>query len=194
MPLDTSSRIPPASIGEKVAKLSAFIADDLDGRTARALQAAGGCYLVIARSPGSPVAQALRLHAARLAATGIRVRTIFSEVEPANAVLAAPFAAPGECRIVRDSRLLAAHEQLVLSPNAAWTGDCMRRDPAKRDTYELFSPNSVEISGLAARSFERLWRSAVPVESMPALPPSIASVLNELAGIAPLRPEVPRRQ
>ena len=61
---DTSSQLLEMSISEKVAKLSAFIASDIDTRSARGLYAAGGCYLLIARSPVSPVAIALRDHAA----------------------------------------------------------------------------------------------------------------------------------
>jgi hypothetical protein len=195
MPLDASSRLLGLSIGEKVAQLSEFILGNLAQRSARGLHAAGGCYLLIARSPDSPVAQALRAHSGRLAATGIRVRAIFSEVEPAGAAaLAAPFALPGECRIARDPRLLAAHEQLVLAPDCAWIGDCMRREPSKRDAYERFAANCAETAVLATRSFERLWRVAVPLDSMPPLAIALASQLPEIAGIELAPPESPRRQ
>jgi hypothetical protein len=194
MPFDASSRLNCPSIGEKVAKLSEFIAGDLETRTTHGLQSAS-CYLVIARSPRSPVAQALRTHAILLAASGVTVRAIFSEAEPIRAEdLAAPFSIPGECRAIRDTRLLAAHEQLVLSPERTWIGDCMRREPSKRDTYERFTVNSAETSATALRSFERLWRAAVPVHTMPSLPAALASQLPGIAGDRLARPEHPRRQ
>jgi hypothetical protein len=194
---DTYSRLPDLSICEKVAKLSAFITSDIGSRTARGLYAAGGCYLLIARSPESPVAQALRDHAAVLAKSGIRVRAIFGEVElgqSAAKVAAAPFALPSECRIVRDPRLLAAHEQLVLAPDCAWIGDSMRREPSKRDAYECFAASSAETATNAARSFEKMWRAAGPVRAMPSLSVALASRLPELTGTGLDLPETPRRQ
>ncbi len=194
MPFDASSRLNCPSIGEKVAKLSEFIAGDLETRAMGGLQTAS-CFLVIARSPRSPVAQALRAHATTLAAAGVTVRAIFSEIEPIHAAdMAAPFALPGECRAIRDTRLLAAHEQLVLSPGRTWIGDSMRREPSKRDTYERFTVNSAETSATAVRSFEQLWRAAVPVQTMPSLPAALASQLPGLAGSPLARPEYPRRQ
>jgi hypothetical protein len=195
MPFDASSRLLGLSIGEKVAQHSDFISKDLERRSERGLHVAGGCYLLVARSPDSPVAQALRSHAGRLAATGIRIRAIFSEVEPGGAAaLAAPFALPSECRLACDPRLLAAHEQLVLAPDCAWIGDCMRREPSKRDAYERFAANCLETAVLASRSFERLWRAAVPLDSMPPLPIALASQLPGIAGKRLARPESPRRQ
>jgi hypothetical protein len=192
MPFDASSRLTCPSIGEKVANLSAFIADDLQTRATGGLQAAN-CYLLIARSPRSPVAQALRTHATLLAAAGVTVRAIFSEVERIGAEdLVAPFDLRGECRAIRDTRLLAAHEQLVLSPDRTWIGDSMRREPSKRDTYQRFTVNSAETFATAVRSFERLWRAAVPLMAMPSLPAALASQLPGIAGDQ--RPEHPRRQ
>ncbi len=95
---------------------------------------------------------------------------------------------------MRDPRLLAAHEQLVLAPDRAWIGDCMRREPTKRDTYERFAANAPDVAALATRSFERLWRAAVPMRSMPQLPAGLASHLPGLAGMPFARSESPRRQ
>lgn len=181
MPTEPLSRLHGVSIGEKIAKLSDFIASDLDRRTAQGLHAAGGCYLLLARSVESPVAQALCAHAARLAVSGIRVKVIFSEADSAVR-LPAPFALPSECRVARDPRLLAAHEQLVLTPTCVWTGDCMRRDPSKRDAYERFAANCAETATTAARSFEKLWKLALPFESIPPLSASLASHMPEFTG------------
>lgn len=197
MPQDAFSRTQDVTLGEKVARLNDFIVKDLDARAARGLAVSGGCYLVIARSPASPVARALRANGARIAAMGVRVRAIFSEVDAnhfATDLQADPFAMPSECRITRDQRLLAAHEQLVLSPENSWVGDCMRREPTKRDAFERFAADCMETGSIAMRSFERLWRASVPVDSVPPLTPTLASHLGTLAGSAEPRPESPRRQ
>jgi hypothetical protein len=156
---------------------------------------APGCYLLLARSPRSPVAQALRASAGKLATANVSIRAIFCECEPVAAgAETLPFGLPGEVRIARDTRLLAAHEQLVLAIDRVWIGDCMRREPSKRDAYERFAANCLETAVLASRSFERLWRAAVPLDSMPPLPIALASQLPGIAGKRLARPESPRRQ
>jgi hypothetical protein len=183
MSIETPSLLHGLSIAEKVSKLSAFIGEDLDSRSAHGTHAAAGCYLLIARSPGSPAAEALRLHAARLAAMGIRVRAIFSEVDSAKPVhLMAPFSVPSECRLARDPRLLAAHEQLTLTPTRTWVGDCMRRDPGKRDALERFAANCAQTGAHATRSFESLWRATVPVYAMPSITAALAQMPEIAAG------------
>jgi len=197
MPFDSSSRNIGTTIGEKVATLREFIAHEMETRSQRGLHAAEACYLVIARTPDSPVAQALRAHAANLSSAGIRVRAIFSEVEPgreASATLTAPFAMPSECRLARDPRLLAAHEQLVLAPDCAWIGDCMRREPSKRDTFERYALNCMETAAHATRSFERLWRIAAPIQTLVPLSAALASRVPKAAGHATARSESTRRQ
>jgi len=194
---DTYSRLLDLSVGEKVARLSAFITSDIDTRATRGLYAAGGCYLLIARSPESPVAMALREHAGAMAKSGIRIRTIFGEIElgqGAATVAVAPFAMPSECRIARDSRLLAAHEQLVLASDCCWIGDSMRREPAKRDAYENFAAGCAETATNATRSFEKMWRASAPVRAVPVVPAGLAPRLPELAGNPLEHPETPRRQ
>lgn len=197
MPQDAFSRTEDVTIGEKVARLGDFIAKDLDGRATRGRAVSGGCYLLIARSPSSPVARALIANGARIAAMGIRVRAIFSEVDAGQAsaeLQSAPFTVPSECRITRDRRLLAAHEQLVLSPENSWVGDSMMREPTKRDTFERFAADCMETGSIASRSFERLWRASVPVETVPPFNPTLASHLGSIAGSGHAAPESPRRQ
>lgn len=190
MPLDASSRSNCAIVGEKVAKFSEFIAGDLEARTLHGMPAAGS-YLLLARSPQSPVAQALRANAQRLAAANVSIRVIYCEAGSGDAETM-PFGLAGEVRIARDPRLLAAHEQLVLAPDRAWIGDCMRREPTKRDTYERFAANAPDVASHATRSFERLWRTAVPLRVLPQVPPSFAA--RTAAGSAFASPEGPRRQ
>jgi hypothetical protein len=182
MSIETPSLLHGLSIAEKVSKLTAFIGEDLDARAMHGMNVAGGCYLLIARSPESPVAQALRSHAARLAAMGIRVRAIFSEVDSSKpADLLAPFSVPSECRLARDPRLLAAHEQLTLTATCTWVGDSMRRDPGKRDALERFAANCAQTGAHAVRSFESLWRATLPVYVMPPITAALAQMPEKAA-------------
>ena len=73
------------------------------------------------------------------------------------------FASTVQGRFVADARLLDAHELLVLGPATAWIGDCMRRDPAKRDAYEFYSEDAPEAARSSARSFDRLWLNGTPL-------------------------------
>lgn len=187
------SQLHGQSIAEKISKLSSFIGEDLDARAAHGLHVTGGCYLLIARSPESPVAQALRGHAERMESMGIRVRAIFSEVDQSNPVdTMAPFAVPSECRLARDPRLLAAHEQLSLSPMVTWVGDCMRREPGKRDALEHYAGNCAQTGAHAARSFEALWRVTVPLLAVPQIAAELAQMPEIAAGEG--APEGMRRQ
>ncbi|KWT67398.1 hypothetical protein [Hyphomicrobium sulfonivorans] len=170
MSTETPAQVHGLSVAEKVSRLTAFITDDLDARDALGMREAGDCYLLIARSPESPIAQALLSHAERLSVMGVSVRAIFSEMEPANGQqVTTIFNTSAECRVIRDSRLLAAHEQLVLTPTRSWVGDSMRRDPHKRDALERYAADCAETAAFARRSFENLWRATTPVVAMPSL-------------------------
>ncbi|MEI9900520.1 MAG: hypothetical protein WDN31_10815 [Hyphomicrobium sp.] len=185
---ETPSLLHGQSIADKVAKLTAYIGDDLDARSANGLHVAGGCYLLVA------VAQALRAHAERMESMGIRVRAIFSEVDHANPVqLTAPFAIPSECRLARDPRLLAAHEQLSLTPTTTRIGDSMRRDPGKRDAFESYAANCAKTGAHASRSFESLWRTTAPVYTVPPLAAALAQ-MPEMAANGEGAPDALRRQ
>ncbi|MCK5550417.1 MAG: hypothetical protein V3S78_08230 [Hyphomicrobium sp.] len=177
MPLKNSSPSICVSSEEKVAKLNEFISKDIERRTASKLEAKDGCYLLIARSPDSPVAQSLLALAPQMAAAGIAVRTIFSALKPGQAAFL-----PGDCRVFRDPRLLAVHEQLVLGPMCAWIGDSMRRDPQKRDSLEYYAAECAQTAELARKSFERIWRAAEPVRINVPLTAALASQLTTIAG------------
>lgn len=180
MPLRGSSPSICVSSEEKVAKLIEFISKDIDNRSASGSGAKGGCYLLIARSLDSPVTQSLRALAPQITAAGITVRNIFSALRPGHAT-----DLPGECRVLRDPRLLAAHEQLVLGPTCAWIGDSMRRDPQKRDALEWYVTSCAGTAELASSSFERIWLAAEPVKINVPLTAALASQLNTIAGVNP---------
>ncbi len=186
MSTEAPSSLHGLSIAEKISRLTAFIADDLDARAATGMHATDACYLLIARSAESPVAQALRAHADRISSMGLRLRAIFSEIDQAGAHLAAPFVVPSECRIARDSRLLAAHEQLVLTPTRTWLGDCMRREAGKRDAFERYAHDCAQTGAHATRSFESLWRITAPLVAMPSL-----VTLTKMPNIATAAEKIP---
>ena len=173
---------------EKVAKLSEFISQDLELRAASAPETRGGCYLLIARSPDSPVAQSLLALAAQITAAGITVHSIFSALKPGEAPELAH-----DCRVFRDPRLLAAHEQLVLGTSCAWIGDSMRRDPQKRDALERYSTSCAHTAALATSSFKRIWRAAEPLRIDVSLTTALASQLTTIARANPQSPQTPPR-
>ena len=64
-------------------------------------------------------------------------------------------------RMLTDLRFASAHEQLVLGQGRVWIGDCMRRDPAKRDAFEMYHDNHVSTAAHATASFSKLWDKSV---------------------------------
>jgi hypothetical protein len=146
---------------EKEAKLGQFISEHV----ARQIAGRMTCLLV-ARSAESPVAKAM-LSAGTRFASKLLVRAIFANLGGAEAARIAEACTASELalqvRWARDLRLMDAHEQLVLPPARSWTGDCMRREPAKSDAHEWFAPECPDTARRAALFFERLWGVSEPV-------------------------------
>jgi hypothetical protein len=138
---------------------------------ARGEPVAGGAEstcLLLARSPDSPVARVIG-EFAQDRRVQLPIRAIFTTLEAgapsAGSDLSAMPAFAAEIRLARDPRLLDAHEQLVLGSRTSWIGDCMRRDPLKRDAYEAYSADGRGKALRAIASFERMWRVATPVSA-----------------------------
>ncbi len=169
MRLTPPARLVIANRGEKEAKLKTFIVQDL------ADAAAGSTYTLVARAPDSPVAAALMAAAADVAAAHIAIRVVlfetdcFSEDSATTSLLECAHA---EVRVLHDIRFAAAHEQLVLSGNRVWIGDCMRRDPAKRDAFEMTHVGDAKAARHTEASFAKLWAAAKPVK------PVLSSTVN----------------
>lgn len=168
---------------EKEGKLREFIARDIALRGASRPAGAPAHYRLIALSFDSPVAKALAALSAEAAAAGIEIDAIF--IKSGESLLEAGVPAhflklSSTCRLTNDSRLLDAHEQLVLGHATAWIGDCMRRDPAKRDAYECYAEDCPETAEWATRSFDRLWASAEPMPLLE-LSPSLELAQDEPA-------------
>ena len=128
----------------------------------------GGVLSVVARSVESPVARALVAVGSELVNRGVTVRAIFSQLEPEKTPAGWSVAGPEICfqrdlRWAKNQRLGDAHEQLVLNDTVSWTGDCMRRDPSRRDAYEHFVTSDERTTRTLRLSFERLWEASLPL-------------------------------
>jgi hypothetical protein len=178
-----SLKAPPRANGvtreEKETKLKDFIMQfvarrgvDEQGRAARLT------CLLVARSADSPVAKAVFALGSEIGGVNFTLRAIFATLGTAETARIAQACRDSDLdlqiRWARDIRLMDAHEQLILPPDTRWVGDCMRRDPAKRDVYEHFAIACRETAQLASICFERLWVASEPVieRRPPALLPS----------------------
>jgi hypothetical protein len=177
--------------GEKEQKLKDFVGRHLAesdiGAGAQASQ-----ILVVARSLHSPVVKALTALGDELAAVRLTVRLILAHFDQEPEAWGRNVAFAHELRWAKHPRLIEAHEQLVLSPEICWIGDCMRRDPAKCDAYESFVEDCGEATGCATVSFERLWQASEPLVVRPsrgtspgglgALPPAVEALFQPTVG------------
>lgn len=146
---------------DKETKLKSFIRTVVEQSAHCDSASHGQTVLLIARSVESPVAKAVAALVREGTITG-PVKAILALVprqEGDNGfseTLSALVGTQGG-RVVRDIRLFDAHEQLVLGPAASWVGDCMRRDPMKRDAYECYAADCSKTAGWARTSFDRFW-------------------------------------
>jgi hypothetical protein len=143
---------------EKFSTLAAFLSEELPG----ALEATQGASLnidLIARSPDSPVVQALTVALAEVPDDRIEIRAIFAmDAEAAGLEKISP---QSEVRTTPSGNLDDAHEQLSIGDEIAWIGDSMRRDPAKLDAYERFISGDLEPCGWTNHAFRQLWNLAI---------------------------------
>lgn len=186
MPTFTPPRMHVVRKEEKEARLTAFVAEQL--AAAVACDANGRGMTVLARSFDSPVLKALAVQADAIRAAGLTVRVIAVLAEGATDVVTTLLDGV-EMRSACDGRLLDAHEQLAVGDKVAWIGDCMRREPTKRDAYEIYSADCVETAALAHRSFDRVWSFAgvgqpEPVAAAPEIVASVNPVEVSIAAIA----------
>lgn len=191
MRLPSPPRIPVVSREDKEARLKAFIAEALTAHRERSGENAAGNISLVARAPDSPVAKAVLAMAGEIAAANVTVRVVLFESEALSEDAVQPSLVDVgaiEIRMLGDQRFASAHEQLALGFGRVWIGDCMRRDPGKRDAFEMYHTGHDAISGHADASFAKLWHKSTALSRM--LPTSVpADVLlagHPLAGTAPL--------
>lgn len=151
---------------DKCAVLKGFMMRSLEARLNLG-EADSSPICLVARSLESPAARVLASLADEIAALGLNVRTVITAIDNGDfggditVGLGAPFTAENT-RVVRDARLYDAHEQLILDSRTTWVGDCMRREPAKTDSYERFAENCPVTAKWARRSFTSLWSAGQP--------------------------------
>lgn len=162
MKLNTKPRMDVVKRENKEAKLKTFIVNHLSTTVA---SASPEPWLLIARSVESPVVLALTAMEAELEAAGIRVLALLTEMAPAvgDSAVASDLKIVGTFRVLSDVRLLDAHEQLRLDGTTSWIGDCMRREPAKRDAYECHATNCTETADWTRKAFDHMWAKGKPV-------------------------------
>jgi hypothetical protein len=168
MSLKAPPRVSGTKREEKETKLKEFLQHTVArlGATQQRRETRPTCLLV-ARSADSPVAKAVFALSPEIGAGNFILRAIFGTLGTAETAIIAQACRESDLELqirwARDIRLMDAHEQLVLPPDARWMGDCMRRDPAKRDAYEHYAIACRETAKLASICFERLWVASEPV-------------------------------
>ena len=148
---------------------------------------------LVARSAESPVARAVASLGAEIAARGLVVRAIFGHLEAEKSPAGWSVTGPEipfhrDLRWAKNPRLADAHEQLVLGPVTAWVGDCLRRDPSRRDAYEQYVAADARTAETLRTSFTRLWSASVPLVIRTPRPAALAAGPINEAALAALTP------
>jgi hypothetical protein len=154
MRLATSPRLQNIGREEREAKLREFVATALVVRRASG-DTAPACITLLARAPDSPVARAVASMATELTGANISLTAVLLDLDAFTEEPGRPSIldmSNADIRVLADPRFTSAHEQMVLSANIMWLGDCMRRDPAKRDAFELFHHDNPEATSHAVRA------------------------------------------
>lgn len=180
MTAETPARMIVVKKEEKEPRLRQLI---LDGLAAAACTGTPVVLRILAQSLSSPVARAANGLNVQLAAAGIQALVILAKTDPQPS---SQFGAHTSWRHLADVRCFDAHELLVLGSQTAWTGDCLRREPATRDSYELHAPHNPDMAVLVARSFDRLWLKSLALEAR-----EVGCHLGITANLAALAVEAP---
>lgn len=157
MTLASPTRTNGARLIDREERLSAFIDAGLDTGNGDAP------ITLIARSTTSPVVRAVAAYARR---SGRAVRAVFLDIDTTaedHGEASILDLGLGEFRVLNDQRFGAAHEQLTLDNTRVWIGDSMRRDPAKRDAFEIYHDCHPAAHRDAVQSFNRVWKLAKPL-------------------------------
>jgi hypothetical protein len=162
MRISSPSRLMTMSRTDKEARLRDFIVESL---TALAESpGSNGSVTMMVRSVDSPTARALGAALAEVPLDALDVKVIIADTRVEDAALPSLRDVAGiEFRLLSDPRFGASHEQLVVGRTHVWIGDCLRRDPNKRDAFEIYHKADPVARKCASVSFEKLWGRAKPL-------------------------------
>lgn len=173
MRIASPSRLMMVARTDKEARLRDFIADGLAPRAEG--RADPKCLTVFVRNPDSPVARALCAAWSDGRLDDTRIRVLICDTNSDEPAAAALFDIPhAEFSVLADQSFGSAHEQLVVGGTFVWIGDCLRRDPTKRDAFELYHANEAATALFATASFEKLWVRGRPLKPVTVAPEIIA--------------------
>ena len=126
---------------------------------------------LIATSPAVEVSKAIVRHASEFSKRNIKVRAIFSSLDPKEDLL--PWLKDTtllsnsdwleDIRWANKRELMDAHEQIILGPNMCWSGDAMRRQSRAPFHMDLFENNCEVKTRMGRLAFEALWSVSVAV-------------------------------
>lgn len=151
---------PFETLEEREARLKTFIQ-----------QAIGACptarddaILLVARSPESAVVRVILDLSSELAACGLGARLVLAGGAVAREDETWSLSFSGnfihEIRLTSSPRILDGHEQIIVGNQAVWFGDCMRRDPSKRDAFSSFAADAPDLARQSRFAFGELWQRA----------------------------------
>ncbi len=154
---------------------------------------------LIARSPASPVAQALATNLGRFKPLSVEVTIIFAQIAPADSLNFMLQALSAACRhapetIIRWAKnraLLDAHERLTLGRALCWTGDSMRRSDDSRSAIDRVDDANPETLAEANTSFTALWRASKPLPKTLFSRSGLLAMAATECSPAPLAPALP---
>lgn len=186
MDFNASQRLASVICEVKEAKLKGLMARALSWRKDLPKGGELTCVTMVAKSPESPVARALAASAEDFAAHGIALRVLLSDLEPGFVPLPEGRSildiSTATIRALTDPRLVEVHEQLVIGNVFTWIGDCMRRDPLKRDALETYDGTNAQRIACARVSFERLWAKGVEMPRVVTQPAGVVAGLAKRSG------------
>jgi hypothetical protein len=127
---------------------------------------------MILRSASSSPAQAMMAMIGDLKRAGIDAKVLVTALDP-EAELRRLYACLSELnpqgpareliRLLRNPRLLDAHEQVTYGTSLCWWGDAMRREADKRNALSLFENGSGGSVRLGQLAFQALWSASTAV-------------------------------
>jgi hypothetical protein len=153
---------------------------------------------LIARSPASPVAQALAINLGRFEPQSVQVGIIFAQIAPPEALdfllqslkTACAQAPETIIRWAKNRALLDAHERLTLGHTLCWTGDSMRRAEDTRSVMDRVDDADPAVLAESRASFTALWKASKALPKLVLSRPCLQSTGDTLRTPQPFEPDM----